>query len=129
MMEQIEQLIEAEVERRIRMSIDPFLLYISKTYDISVEQLHKDYSRMGVPLENTRCKGVTKSNKSCTRAGKVNGYCMQHQSQYKEVTKIPLASLSVVKHTHTCPPLYMPGCPACHKKKPIRDLADCFINE
>jgi hypothetical protein len=74
---QILQTIEDEVNRQVNLKLIQALEYVSKTYDIPIEQLMKDSAK----VECTFCKGVLKTNKRCLKQPKENGYCGFHQSQ------------------------------------------------
>ena len=77
MEQQILQLIEEEVSRRVGLRMSDALKIIAKNYDLSFEQLIKDT----VGVDCTFCKGVLKSKKRCLKQPKDNGYCGFHQSQ------------------------------------------------
>lgn len=77
MEQQILNLIEEEVSRRVNLILVQQLENVSKTYDIPMERLMKDSSK----IECTFCKGVLKSKKRCMKQPKDNGYCGFHQSQ------------------------------------------------
>jgi hypothetical protein len=120
-MEAIQAAIENEIERRTRERITNILEKISLTYDIRLERLLKDMSQERGPAGNG-CHGLTKTGKRCSRAGKFEGYCAIHVSQKPDIRKsCGILSASSVKHTHTLPPLFLKGCPACdlRKREPI----------
>jgi hypothetical protein len=77
MEQQILELIEEEVSRRVGLKISKILHVISKTYDLPIEQLIKDTAN----IECIFCKGVLKSKKRCLKEPRENGYCGFHQSQ------------------------------------------------
>lgn len=77
MEQQILQLIEEEVSRRVGLRISAMLEFISKTYQLPIEQLIKDTSS----IECVFCKGILKSKKRCLKQPLDNGYCGFHQSQ------------------------------------------------
>jgi hypothetical protein len=77
MEQQILDLIEEEVSRRVNLVIVKQLEHMSKTYDIPMERLMKDSSK----IECTFCMGILKSKKRCMKQPKENGYCGFHQSQ------------------------------------------------
>lgn len=77
MEQQILQLIEEEVSRRVGMKISKVLQVISKTYDLPIDQLIKDTAN----IECIFCKGILKSKKRCLKEPRDNGYCGFHQSQ------------------------------------------------
>ena len=77
MEQQILQLIEEEVSRRVGLQISETLKVISKAYDLPIEQLVKDTAN----IKCSFCKGILKSKKRCLKEPKENGYCGFHQSQ------------------------------------------------
>lgn len=77
MEQQILQLIEEEVSRRVGLKISRVLQIISRTYELPIEQLIKDTAG----IECAFCKGILASKKRCLKQPKENGYCGFHQSQ------------------------------------------------
>jgi hypothetical protein len=77
MEQQIIQLIEEEVSRRVGLRMSDALKIISKIYELPIEQLIKDTAG----VECTFCKGILKSKKRCLKQPKENGYCGFHQTQ------------------------------------------------
>lgn len=77
MEQQILQLIEEEVSRRVGLQISETLKVISKAYDLPIDQLVKDTAN----IKCSFCKGILKSKKRCLKEPKENGYCGFHQSQ------------------------------------------------
>jgi hypothetical protein len=77
MEQQILQLIEEEVSRRVGLQISETLKIISKAYDLPIDQLVKDTAS----IKCSFCKGILKSKKRCLKEPKENGYCGFHQSQ------------------------------------------------
>ena len=85
MEQQIIQLIEEEVSRRVGVHISETLKVISKAYDLPIEQLMKDTAG----IECSFCKGILKSKKRCLKQPTENGYCGFHQCQVpKPVPKL-----------------------------------------
>jgi len=116
-MEQINQLVEDEINRRVNERIDGILSKISQTYDISMKQLLRDIETNVV---GTTCHGLTKSGKKCPRGVKDGtGYCKSHKDQKPhQLAKSTSLNLCVqTAHTHTLPPMFLAGCPACEKFK------------
>lgn len=132
-MDEITRLIEEEVERRVAERVaeevnrqlttrmNSILEKISQTYDISMRQLLRDLAAIEPsPPGRTCCLGVTAKKTRCTRPGNNDGYCKIHLKQ-KPVTRVPVTVISVaeqpaaVQHTHTLPPLFLQGCPACER--------------
>ena len=127
MEQQILQLIEAEVERRVQERMTTALEKIGRTFDISLQQLLRTANETTVNTGNRHvCNGVTANKQKCTRHVKDGGgYCHWHVKQ----KPVPLmtasrSQLSLLApnavHTHTLPPMFLAGCPACERGKNVR---------
>lgn len=124
MEEQIITLINKEVEKRVNERVTKFIEYVSRTYDVSHQLLTRDFqngveSCEAVPPEDMcqPCKGLTAKGKRCFFSGKFNGYCKKHrplESQRPHVVK-RVESENAIRHTHSIPPLFQEGCPACQR--------------
>lgn len=77
MEQQILELIEDEVTRRVGLRMSLALDVIAKNYDLPIEQLLKDTAG----LENAFCRGILKSRKRCLKSPQDNGFCKFHQCQ------------------------------------------------
>jgi hypothetical protein len=77
MEQQIIELIEEEVSRRVSLQMTVALEKISNIYGISIERLSKDTA----DVETKFCKGILKSRKRCLKTPRDNGYCGFHQHQ------------------------------------------------
>lgn len=117
----LKNVIEEEIEREVNERVTKVLEMISKTYNIKYARLLKDYSMMD--KTQSMCCGTTKAGKRCNKPAKIDGYCSIHKSQKPDVRVVTRSASSPPKvvHTHTIPPLFMSGCPACEqtRKKPI----------
>lgn len=114
----IEQAIEDEIEARVNERVTQVLELISKNYKIKYARLLSDVALMD--SSSSCCCGVTKAGKRCQRTGKYDGYCKNHMSQKPQVRVVKSSkstSPPKVTHTHTLPPLFMKGCPACEGAK------------
>lgn len=120
---QIEALIEEEVQRRVDASLTPMLEYISRTYDVRLDQLMRDLGTFNNKPICTGCQGVAKKGKRCKNRAKPNGFCHMHQDQVPKPK-----SRTVEQHTHT-DPVFVAGCPVCERSAQIKELTDCFENE
>jgi hypothetical protein len=112
----IMQAIEAEVDRRVSDRLSAVLQHISKTYRISYERLMKETST--IEVGSCICLGFGVLGKRCTRPAKFEGYCNLHKDQ-KPIMRmkeepVPVAPTGPT-HTHTLPPFFLAGCPACEK--------------
>ena len=126
MEQQILNLIQEEVERRVTDRLGRVLEKISQTYDISMRQLLRDVETLekSVPVSRI-CLGVKKNKQRCQRPCKDgNSYCHLHMDQrpiQRMAPSIPRAASSThVEHTHTLPPMFVSGCPACEKTRSVR---------
>lgn len=77
MEQQILELIDEEVRRRVQLELSNALTIVSRLYEIPVERLVKDTSG----IECNFCKGILRSKKRCLKIPKENGYCGFHQKQ------------------------------------------------
>jgi hypothetical protein len=125
MEQQIAQLLEDEVERRVLERMTTALEKISRTYDISLQQLLRTASENTTSVWNGNvCHGVTAKKQKCIRRVKDgSGYCSCHVSQ-KPVQRVIVPSRSqqalCTPHTHTLPPMFLEGCPACERGRNSR---------
>lgn len=123
---EIEKLIEEEVERRLNAKIEPLLQYISKEWDISPAMITRCLSSI-VDVKISTCLAHSKrTHKRCRNSAKINGFCRIHQDQYKEVKK---EIQETIEHTHTLPPFYLKGCPACENRNRFRETDIEIFNE
>jgi hypothetical protein len=116
-----EQALEAEIEARVNERITKVLEIISKNYKITYSRLLNDLAQID-SNEDAMCCGVTKAGKRCQRPGKYEGYCKNHKNQKPDVRVTRVNSPQKVFHTHTLPPLFMKGCPACESNKCAKSL-------
>lgn len=129
MEQQILQLIEDEVERRVTERMTAALEKISQTFDISLQQLLRtanDSASSASAWNGNVCHGITAKKQKCIRRVKDgSGYCSCHKDQ-KPVQRVLVPSRSQVAltgapvHTHTLPPMFLAGCPACERGKNVR---------
>lgn len=113
-----EKALEDEIEARVNDRITKVLELISKTYKIKYSRLLSDVALMNESSSTSSCCcGVTKAGKRCQRTGKYDGYCKNHMTQKPDVRVVTRSASSKsppkVSHTHSLPPLFMKGCPAC----------------
>ena len=111
----IMQAVETEVDRRVSDRLAVVLQHISKTYRISYERLMKETATLEV--KTGQCLGLIGSGKRCTRHARFDGYCKLHLDQ-KPIVRMreePSDPVGTVTHTHTLPPFFLAGCPACEK--------------
>jgi hypothetical protein len=124
-MDQIAKLVEEEVEKRVNERLKAVLEKISKTYDISLRQLVRDLDTIA-EAPSTCCKGLKKNGTRCSFMAKTDGYCNRHLDQ-KPVLRIKrtpsVTTTMATAHTHTLPPLFLAGCPACEKSRSTNNLS------
>jgi len=113
--QQIKDLIETEVERRVNERVSSFAEVISKKYHIPLRSILLD-SNINVKGNGT-CLGTKPDGKRCKVSGKYNGYCKRHMEQFKPLKRVVSAE-NIVKHTHPIMnPIFLKGCPACEPCK------------
>ena len=125
---QIVSLIDQEVKRKVNSKITKYIEKISVRHGIPLKLLLEDLISVRPDDENTSnadreiCLGVSKNGKRCKRPGGKNGYCWWHSDQ-KKIEKLSVCQpVPQVKHTHTMPPLFLAGCPACESKRQPQNL-------
>ncbi len=89
MEQQILQLIEDEVTRRVQLRMAHALEVISRLYEIPTERLIKDTA----DLDPTVCRGILKSGRRCLKTPLENGYCKFHKKQGPEEIEKPKSSI------------------------------------
>jgi len=120
---QIAQVVEQEIQKQVTKKINKFVEYVAKRHDVSLKLLLEDFGNIdnleipGPPLKDNQCIGVRSNGSRCKMRGWKGGggYCKWHMDQKKPTLPVRSASSTriAVEHTHTLPPLYMAGCPAC----------------
>jgi hypothetical protein len=123
MEQQIMTILENEVNRRVSERLSNVVQHVSKTYRLPFDKLMKDVACLEV--NSDQCLGLVGKGTRCTRHARIDGYCKTHQDQ-KPVIAMRRAAVDeapVVQHTHTLPPLFLSGCPACEKVKTVKHLS------
>ena len=119
MSEQLTELFEAEVEKRVNEKITAFAKQIAESYKLPIYLLLRDASIItpdtdsGGKVTETTCLGVKVNGQRCKFKAREGGYCNHHQNQRKKLSPIKVLSSSSLCHNHSVPPLYQEGCPAC----------------
>jgi hypothetical protein len=116
----IEDAIEEEITKRVHEKMTQFLEVISRNYSIRYQRLLSDLASMdSSPTVSSpqkgMCCGTVKSGKRCQRPGKYGGYCKMHENQKPDVRSV--VETTKKEHTHTLPPLFKAGCPACEESR------------
>jgi hypothetical protein len=111
-------IINEEVDRIVNERLGQVLKHIADRYDIMLERLMKDVSEL--EFTSDRCLGLKGTGQRCTRFARFGGYCNIHKDQKPVPRPVPVAPDVEIRHTHTLPPLFLAGCPACEKTKANR---------
>lgn len=113
--------IETEVNRRVSERLSNVVQHVSRTYRLPFEKLMKDVACMEVKTD--QCLGLVGKGTRCTRHARIDGYCKTHQDQKPVIAMRPVEEAPQgAQHTHTLPPMYLAGCPACEKVKTVKHL-------
>lgn len=121
MEQQIMAVIETEVNRRVSERLSNVVQHVAKTYRLPFEALMRDVASLEVKTD--QCLGLVGKGTRCTRHARIDGYCKMHQDQKPRIVmRPPEQAPSGPAHTHTLPPLFMEGCPACQKVKTLKQL-------
>lgn len=118
MSEQLVQLFEAEVDRRVNERITTFAKQVSESYRIPISLLLRDAGNPNLTGVANTCLGVKKNGQRCKFRATDGGYCKHHQEQKKKLH--PIEVKNIVEHNHSVPPLYQDGCPACALRTPSK---------
>ena len=102
-MDKIQEIFEEEVAKQSEIKLANFFAYVSKRYHIPREQLLQDWSNSYEMPPRKNCL-------LCKNKPKYNGYCKKHIPT-QEPPPPPPPTKPV--HTHSFPPIFLRGCPAC----------------
>ena len=105
-MDKIQELIEAEIRDQSERKVANFISYISKRYHIPKDALLRDWC-------NSYDLPPRKNCLLCNNKPKYNGYCKKHVPRLTPPPPPSDTDNSKLVHTHTFPPMYLKGCPAC----------------
>ncbi len=121
MEQQIMAVIETEVNRRVSERLSNVVQHVAKTYRLPFEALMRDVAALEVKTD--QCLGLVGKGTRCTRHARIDGYCKMHQDQKPRIVMRPAdAAPSGPVHTHSLPPMFLAGCPACEKVKAVKQL-------
>ena len=121
MEQQIMAVIETEVNRRVSERLSNVVQHVSRTYRLPFEKLMKDVACLEV--KSDQCLGLVGKGTRCTRHARIDGYCKMHQDQKPVIAMRPVEpEAPTVLHTHSLPPMFLAGCPACEKVKTVKHL-------
>jgi hypothetical protein len=114
-------IIENEVHRRVSERLSNVVQHVSKTYRLPYEKLMKDVACLEV--KSDQCLGLIGKGTRCTRHARTDGYCKTHLDQKPVIAMRPQTEdVPSVQHTHTLPPMFLSGCPACEKVRTVKHL-------
>lgn len=122
-LDKITTLVQNEVDKNVDEHMTKYIQYISKKYHIPITSLMADKLNIvnDVINDNTdvnQCNGFTAKGNRCKSSAKKKGYCKRHEDQYVPMQKAKsIEDMNVIQHTHTLPPMFLAGCPACESKK------------
>jgi hypothetical protein len=88
--QQIEDLIEQEVSRRVNESLSKYADMISKSYKIPLSLLLRDIPEGVSDISSTTCLGLRAGNKRCKMNGKYDGYCRHHFMHHQKTQPIKI---------------------------------------
>lgn len=122
-LDKITLLVQNEIDKKVDEHMTKYIQYISKKYHIPVTSLMADKLNstdnvQEEQLDINQCNGFTAKGKRCKSSAKKKGYCKRHEDQYVPIQKAKsVEDMNAIKHTHTLPPMFLAGCPACESKK------------
>lgn len=128
-LQKITDLVKDEIQKGVNEKLTKYAEYVSRRYDISLNILLDDMRNLDIleipkvdhgDCDNGQCLGTKAGGKRCKLKGKYNGYCRWHKQQKPH--RVPSRTFTgeiepELKHTHTLPPLFKAGCPACERTK------------
>lgn len=115
--ENLVRVFEDEVEKVCHERMLSYARTVSTIHNIPLKLLLRD-----LPNPRGYCLGIKKGGEPCTRKASHDGFCLSHASAPKLCE--PVNMNVSVRHNHTFPPMYKPGCPACESSSnnQFRDL-------
>lgn len=115
-------IIENEVNRRVSERLSNVVHHVAKTYRLPFEALMRDVATLEV--KSDQCLGLVGKGTRCTRHARIDGFCKTHQDQKPRIVMKPTEEVaSGPLHTHTLPPMFLAGCPACEKMKSVKNFS------
>jgi hypothetical protein len=136
-------LVDEEITKQLNQKMNKYIEYVSKRYDIPMRLLLQDLGNIDnliIPESPSGsrgdglCLGMRTGNQRCKLKGRFGGYCRWHQDQKKDKifsrsnSNLDMICRPAVEHTHTLPPLYMKGCPACDGVKKVPSQQKLLID-
>jgi len=115
--DQISELIEKEVERRVYERVCKVLEKVTDIFPVS-----KKYARREFLPDVEYCQGITKSGRFCTNKATKEGFCSFHVNDERLCEPIKIQT-TTIRHTHPFPSGFILGCPKCEddKKKKLEN--------
>lgn len=106
-------LIHDEVDRRVDERLAVAFRMIADTFNLRYEKIMSIVKK--IPEVNSKmCRGFKKNGECCSFRSVSSGFCKRHIDQKKDTINL-IQTQNV--HTHSLPPLYLKGCPACDALK------------
>lgn len=126
---QIFQAVNQEITKQVNSQVTRFAEIVSIRHDIPIKLLFEDIQKLdscGVcPDTGQQCAGKRSNGKRCKMKAKVDGYCNWHVDQNRKAQRPPPPpQVNRIEHTHTLPPMFLAGCPACERKPENKLLID-----
>ena len=118
---QIMTVIETEVNRRVSERLSYVVQHVARTYRLPFEAIMRDVAVLEV--KSDQCLGLVGKGTRCTRHARLDGYCKTHQEQKPRIVMRPVESEPCgPAHTHSLPPMFLAGCPACEKVRSVKSF-------
>jgi hypothetical protein len=126
---QIFKVVNQEITKQVNSQITRFAEIVAIRHDIPIKLLFEDIQRLdscGPCLESEQqCAGKRTTGKRCKMKAKIDGYCKWHVDQNRKSQRPPPPpQMKRIEHTHTLPPMFLAGCPACERKSENKLLID-----
>lgn len=109
--DQISELIEKEVERRVYDRVCKVLEKVTDLFPVS-----KKYVRREFLSDVEFCQGIKKNGRFCTNKSTKEGYCSVHVNDERLCEPIKITT-TTTRHNHPFPSGFIEGCPKCEDDK------------
>lgn len=86
-MEEITRIIEREINDQVSKRLTDFIIRVSKDYKIPTKLLLRYLEEPVSEGKDMCCLGIKADGNRCSAPPKVNGYCLKHKRQCKELKK------------------------------------------
>jgi hypothetical protein len=123
---QIFQAVDQEIKKQVNQQVTKYAEIISRRHDIPIKLLFEDIQNLdSVSCEDSgqQCAGKRSNGKRCKMKAGADGYCRWHGDQNRKILRPPPPpTTQIIKHTHTLPPMFLAGCPACERNTTEKKL-------